>query len=583
MHLRQKTLIAIGSLLTGLIAVLSISLSLVFLSSFSQLEKQDTRQNVQRAIAVFQKELSLLNILAEDWSHWDNTYNFVNTRDPSFLSTDLRPPTIEKLDFNFVSILDLQGKLVFATEFYDGEINRNVTIPPILTQQLSPNRLRLSSEGSDSSIKGFFVLNKQIAILAAHSILNSEKNKPIRGTLAFGRYIDDERIQEIAKQVQLSLKIYPLEDRPLPENLQSLRDRLEKQENLNPNETAILTQTLNSEEISGYTIFRDLYDRPIFLLQVTNPRDIYHQGQKSLYYLIFSLIIVGIIFSIGMIVLLERMILLRLSHVSKTVRKIGKTRDLSRRISIPGKDELNALADTINWMLSSLESSEQELEKKQKRLEEEQEKAEQLLLNILPHAIAQTLKSDQSAIAEHFDEVTILFADIVGFTALSSQLSPIELVKLLNEIFSQFDKLVDEFALEKIKTIGDAYMIAAGLPLPRSDHAEAMADMALAMQNAVEEFQKKYDRPLQIRIGINTGVVVAGVIGKKKFIYDLWGDAVNIASRMESSGEPSAIQVTEATYARLKDTFDLEKRGTIQVKGKGEMVTYWLRGKKKIG
>lgn len=583
MHLRQKTLIAIGSLLTGLIAVLSISLSLVFLSSFSQLEKQDTRQNVQRAIAVFQKELSLLNILAEDWSHWDNTYNFVNTRDPSFLSTDLRPPTIEKLDFNFVSILDLQGKLVFATEFYDGEINRNVTIPPILTQQLSPNRLRLSSEGSDSSIKGFFVLNKQIAILAAHSILNSEKNKPIRGTLAFGRYIDDERIQEIAKQVQLSLKIYPLEDRPLPENLQSLRDRLEKQENLNPNETAILTQTLNSEEISGYTIFRDLYDRPIFLLQVTNPRDIYHQGQKSLYYLIFSLIIVGIIFSIGMIVLLERMILLRLSHVSKTVRKIGKTRDLSRRISIPGKDELNSLANTINWMLSSLEISEQELEKKQKRLEEEQEKAEQLLLNILPHAIAQTLKSDQSAIAEHFDEVTILFADIVGFTALSAQLSPIELVKLLNEIFSQFDKLVDEFALEKIKTIGDAYMIAAGLPLPKSDHAEAMADMALAMQNAVEEFQKKYDRPLQIRIGINTGVVVAGVIGKKKFIYDLWGDAVNIASRMESSGEPSAIQVTEATYARLKDIFDLEKRGTIQVKGKGEMVTYWLRGRKKIG
>ncbi|MEA5470032.1 adenylate/guanylate cyclase domain-containing protein [Spirulina sp. 06S082] len=582
MYLRQKTLIAIGSLLTGLIAVLSISLSLVFLSSFSQLEKQDTRQNVQRAIAVFQKELSLLNILAEDWSHWDNTYNFVNTRDPSFLSTDLRPPTIEKLDFNFVSILDLQGKLVFATEFYDGEINRNVTIPPILTQQLSPNRLRLSSEGSDSSIKGFFVLNKQIAILAAHSILNSEKNKPIRGTLAFGRYIDDERMQEIAKQVQLSLKIYPLEDRPLPENLQSLRDRLEKQENLNPNETAILTQTLNAEEISGYTIFRDLYDRPIFLLQVTTPRDIYHQGQKSLYYLIFSLFIVGIIFSIGMIVLLERMILLRLSHVSKTVRKIGKTRDLSRRISIPGKDELNSLANTINWMLSSLEISEQELEKKQKRLEEEQEKAEQLLLNILPHAIAQTLKSDQSAIAEHFDEVTILFADIVGFTALSAQLSPIELVKLLNEIFSQFDKLVDEFALEKIKTIGDAYMIASGLPLPRSDHAEAMADMALAMQNAVEKFQQKYEQSLQIRIGINTGVVVAGVIGKKKFIYDLWGDAVNIASRMESSGEPSAIQVTEATYARLKDTFDLEKRGTIQIKGKGEMVTYWLRGRKKI-
>ncbi|MGK7925142.1 MAG: adenylate/guanylate cyclase domain-containing protein, partial [Spirulina sp.] len=287
------------------------------------------------------------------------------------------------------------------------------------------------------------------------------------------------------------------------------------------------------------------------------------------------------IFSVGMLIFLERMILLRLSRVSQIVRQIGITHDLSRRIFIKGKDELTNLANTINWMLSSLETSEQELEQKQQKLEEEQEKAERLLLNILPESIAQTLKSNQSAIAQNFDEVTILFADIVGFTALSSRLSPIELVKFLNEIFSQFDKLVDEFGLEKIKTIGDAYMIASGLPIPRNDHAEAMADMALAMQKAIGEFQQKYQHSLQIRIGINTGVVVAGVIGKKKFIYDLWGDAVNVASRMESSGEPSAIQVTEATYARLKDKYDLEQRGTIQVKGKGAMITYWLKGKKK--
>ena len=208
----------------------------------------------------------------------------------------------------------------------------------------------------------------------------------------------------------------------------------------------------------------------------------------------------------------------------------------------------------------------------------EQEKSERLLRNILPEEIANQLKQNQGAIAEQFNEVTILFADLVGFTPLSARLTPIELVNLLNEIFSTFDELAQQLGLEKIKTIGDAYMVAAGLPIPRADHAEAIAQMGLAMQAAVDRFQSKQGENIQIRIGINTGIVVAGVIGTRKFIYDLWGDAVNVASRMESSGQPGSIQVTAATYERLKDKYVFEKRGTIKVKGKGEMVTYWLIG-----
>ncbi len=206
----------------------------------------------------------------------------------------------------------------------------------------------------------------------------------------------------------------------------------------------------------------------------------------------------------------------------------------------------------------------------------EREKSEQLLLNILPEAIATQLKENTGAIAQQFNEVTILFADIVGFTPLSVRLMPIELVNLLNDIFSTFDHLAEQLGLEKIKTIGDAYMVAAGLPLPRTDHAEAIAQMALAMLSALARFRSQRGENLQIRIGINTGVVVAGVIGTKKFIYDLWGDAVNVASRMESSGQPGKIQVTAATYERLKDKYQFEKRGRIKVKGKGEMETYWL-------
>ncbi len=209
-------------------------------------------------------------------------------------------------------------------------------------------------------------------------------------------------------------------------------------------------------------------------------------------------------------------------------------------------------------------------------LQESQEKSEQLLLNVLPLSIVERLKQDTSAIAEHFDEVTILFADIVGFTPLSTRIKPTELVNLLNEIFSTFDALTEKHGLEKIKTIGDAYMVVGGLPLAKPDHAEVIALMALDMQGAIAHFQAKYNEELQIRIGINSGSVVAGVIGVKKFIYDLWGDAVNVASRMESSGLPGKIQVTEATYQRLKDKYKFEKRGQVTVKGKGEMTTYWL-------
>ncbi|MDJ1169279.1 adenylate/guanylate cyclase domain-containing protein [Roseofilum sp. BLCC_M154] len=215
----------------------------------------------------------------------------------------------------------------------------------------------------------------------------------------------------------------------------------------------------------------------------------------------------------------------------------------------------------------------------------EQAKSEQLLLNIFPQTIADQLKQNDFShqqvgvlIAEHYPSVTILFADLVGFTPLSSNLRAHELVELLNRIFSQFDHLCEKYQLEKIKTIGDAYMVAGGLPVERPDHAQAIADMALEMQSLIRQFETPFHQPFQIRIGINTGPVVAGVIGTRKFIYDLWGDAVNVASRMESQGEPGQIQVTHQTYELLRNNYHFHERGKIEVKGKGEMFTYWLLG-----
>jgi urea transport system substrate-binding protein len=210
----------------------------------------------------------------------------------------------------------------------------------------------------------------------------------------------------------------------------------------------------------------------------------------------------------------------------------------------------------------------------------EQEKSERLLLNILPKSIAEKLKQDHQSIAERFDQATIMFADLVDFTGFSSRISPSELVDLLNDIFSTFDELALKHKLEKIKTIGDSYMVVGGVPTPMESHVEAIAEMALDMQQAITQFTRDDGQPFQLRIGINTGPVVAGVIGMRKFIYDLWGDAVNVAARMESQGQARLIQVTESTKVQLEHQYNFQLRGEIHIKGKGPMTTYWLMGKK---
>lgn len=214
------------------------------------------------------------------------------------------------------------------------------------------------------------------------------------------------------------------------------------------------------------------------------------------------------------------------------------------------------------------------------QLQIEREKSEKLLLNILPHSIADRLKQGETTIADSFPDVTVLFADLVEFTNLASRMSHTDLVRLLNEVFSQFDWLTEMHHLEKIKTIGDAYMVVGGLPEAQPNHAMAVAEMALDMQKVVARMSARGGPQLDIRIGICTGPVVAGIIGSKKFVYDLWGDTVNTASRMESQGRRGSIHVSETTFLRLRDHYAFEERGQIPIRGKGQMTTYFLSGRK---
>lgn len=270
----------------------------------------------------------------------------------------------------------------------------------------------------------------------------------------------------------------------------------------------------------------------------------------------------------------------------------------------------SSLADLLSLGMES-----QERRRVEEKLRVEQMKSERLLLNVLPQEIVERLKLSQSKaltskfaetyaddlldmsqdpmldnlsnskisgaiVADAFDEVTVLFADIVNFTEYAASITASDLVNCLNDIFSEFDRLVDIYDLEKIKTIGDSYMAVGGLPTPSKDHAEAIAEMALEMQTSIHQFKRSDGSPFSLRIGIHTGQAIAGVIGTKKFIYDLWGDTVNVASRMESQGVAGCIQVTEVTYNLLKNKYQFESRREIQIKGKGEMVTYLLTGRK---
>jgi adenylate cyclase len=204
---------------------------------------------------------------------------------------------------------------------------------------------------------------------------------------------------------------------------------------------------------------------------------------------------------------------------------------------------------------------------------------ERLLLNILPAPIAERLRAGDNHIADAFAEVTVLFADIVGFTQLAGSMPAKDIVEILNELFTRFDLAARDLNIEKIKTIGDAYLAVCGLPEPCDNQVESMVKMAIRMMEIVKEFSQERGMNLRLRIGINTGPVVAGIIGRRKFIYDLWGDTVNVASRMESHGVPDAIQVTRSVYEKMRDHYIFEERGPIEVKGKGSIETWLLHYK----
>jgi class 3 adenylate cyclase len=266
---------------------------------------------------------------------------------------------------------------------------------------------------------------------------------------------------------------------------------------------------------------------------------------------------------------LSRSLLGPLRELTAGVRRFAAG-DHDAHVPVRTRDEIGQLCLAFNGMIDDINQKNVVIETKNRENEE-------LLLNVLPAPIANRLRGGEKGIADGFAEVTVAFADLVGFTALSSEMPPAEVVTLLNGLFTRFDVAAQELGIEKIKTVGDAYMAVCGLPIPVPDHAERMVRMAIRMVHITREHAMEHGVSMKLRVGINSGPVVAGVIGKSKYIYDLWGDTVNLASRMESGGIPDSVQVTRPVYEKLKDQFVFEARGEIEVKGKGNVEAWVLR------
>ena len=573
--LRKKTLLFVTLTLVVLIIALFFINRSIVLERFSELEEDDVRADLKRVNEAFDAALAEMSTNAKSYAfpgtreELDNLVNLLEGNDRSIDEATGLSGTVSLMlntldGANVFLLTDTEGRMLWGLG-YDEETGKKVLVPRSLGNELEKGgeSVLVTHPQGNASLAGVVLLPEGSMMVASEYKLNSQGPGHIGMTLV-GKWLREEEIMQFSEQTQLSLDIRRLEEDGLPGDFREANNALPS---LSDSHIRTISNEAGEERIAGYIQRADVYGIPVMTLRIDQPRDIIEEGKGSILALLISVIVVGVVLVILIAFLLDRLLLSRLARLDLEVSAIGGgAENLSQRVTIQGNDELSRLGVSINGMLGDIQV--------------ERKKSEDLLLNVLPVPIANRLKEGETTIADNFSEVSVLFPDVVGFTQLSATVSATALVNMLNRVFSGFDTLTDKHGLEKIKTIGDAYMVVAGLPDPREDHAEAIVEMALEMYSELDRLNKEHGTDLEIRVGINSGPVVAGSIGTRKFSYDLWGDTVNTAARMESHGVEGYIHVIEETYRAIRDKYDFEDRGIIDVKGKGDMHTFLLSGRK---
>ena len=563
MKLLPKASLIISLTLLLVLSLFYLVMNHILLEKYTALESMDIQGDLERILDAIRYEIKINNNKLGDWAIWNETYQFIQDHNQDYIDNNLSNDEMVTLGINVMVFIDNNKKIVITRTHSP---NSNWQVNELIEYiKNSPNLL--SHAFKESSVYGLVALSNNLLILASRPILRNDKTGPIMGTLLFGKFFNATLSRAITQRLRLNIRFYSFTEAHQHANLQSTLAALATSSH------PFWVSPKNKQLVEGFTWFYDLTNQPSLLIHLSKDRPIYQQGLQLINRFLIALTLAGSLFLGISLLLIRQLVLSRLFQLVKDVQIITHSGDVSQRVQVVGQDELAILSQEINAMLDSLED-------KSQALAFEKEKTESLLHNILPVPIAQRMKQGETMIAEHFDNVTILFSDIVGFTQWAAHTTPAKLVEILNRIFSEFDLIADRYGLEKIKTIGDAYMVVAGVPKPCELHIEIMALMALEMRDKVIELNRLFNFDISIRIGISTGEVIAGIIGKRKFAYDLWGDVVNTAARMESHGVAGKIQCTETIYQLLQPTFEFESRGLIEVKGKGSMQTYFLVGKK---
>ncbi|MEW6033892.1 MAG: CHASE4 domain-containing protein [Chloroflexota bacterium] len=486
MTLRKKTIAVVVLTSVVLVALLHGISWIIVLGGFDQLERDNAHRDVERALAILSKEVSDLDSTTSDWAHWDDTYGFIEDGNTDYIESNLVDGTFIALRLNLMLFVDPSGEVVFGKAF-DLHDEEEMPTPESLQEHLAADALLVRHTDTESHVAGLLPLSEGPMLIASRPILTSEDQGPVRGALVMGRYLDDAEVQRLAEVVQLSLTVEPFQDSQVPSGFQVPHLTLSE-------EPPIVVQPLTAESIAGYALLRDIYGEPLLILRATMPRDIHQQGQRSMYYLVASLVAVALASGAAILVVLEKLVLSRLVKISTAVGRVGVTGDLSARITVAGTDELARLAGDVNVMVEALQQSQRALQDLA---------AKDYLTGLWNHREFQAILAAEVARAQRSGgSFSLLFLDIDNFKSVNSRFG--------HQTGDRVLTLVGKFLKESLRTSdiaarygGDEFGII--LPDTRSEQAYTVA------AHLQEAFGRLCDREAELQrlvppLGLSIGI-----------------------------------------------------------------------------
>ena len=461
MTIRKKTLLIIGVTFVGLVVILYFVSQNILLTSFARLEEQETREHIERVAAALEKEISFIDATADDWATWDDTYAFIEDKNEEYLKSNLIDGTFVNLSLNFMVYVNASGKVVYARAV-DLRTEKEMSFPASLLEHVRLNQALWRHPDTTSSLSGIILLPGTSVLVASRPIITSDGEGPIRGALIMGRFLDAAEIDRLSETTLLSITAIRVDDKRMPADFRSTLSGLSLKE-------PVGVRVLDEVTVAGYSLVPDIYGKPGFVFRVDMPRDIYQHGQTSITYIILSIVLVGLVLGLGVTLFLENQVLSRLARLSRQVGAIGTRSDLSARVTLPGKDELTKLAETINVMMEALELSSRELKDKNERLdaqnEELQAQSEELMaqqheLMEKTRELEEMSKAKSEFLAHMSHELRTPLNVIIGFSELMLDQVPgqvnDEQKQCLNDILSSSKHLLglinDILDLSKIES-----------------------------------------------------------------------------------------------------------------------------------